>query len=423
MRVDALLSAGICFLPEEARGSGEPTGLSCSHFADDVGMSVAPVSASLEQRIFMNAVDHTARTPVTLVSGFLGSGKSTLLNRLINTFKGTRFGIIVNEFGEIPLENEIIQAQEGDIIEFSNGCLCCVARNDLMRAVRTLRRKRFDLDHILVEASGLSDPVPVAQTFLKGPGRKRFEFGALVCVVDALRIEQLATAHEIVLTQLQFADFVYLTRLEDLSESYRRTLEGFLAASAPRARILTDESERELETLFAIGGIDVAARGSNPIDEQLATIDGSDMPGARDMGESAESDGSAESESEGSGATSGASGASAASLADPRSAFHDHTHDNVEVVFFESSKPLEQSAFRSFLADLPNDILRAKGVVHFPDRRSQRFEYVLQIAGHRRSLDARKRKRGETAHTRLLFLGYGLDADALRNRLNACVIE
>lgn len=354
----------------------------------------------------MNAVDHTTRTPVTLVSGFLGSGKSTLLNRLINTFKGTRFGIIVNEFGEIPLENEIIQAQEGDIIEFSNGCLCCVARNDLMRAVRTLRRKRFDLDHILVEASGLSDPVPVAQTFLKGPGRRRFEFGALVCVVDAMRVEQLATAHEIVLTQLQFADFVYLTRLEDISVPYRRTLEGFLAASAPRARILTDDSERELETLFAIGGIDVAARGGVPVHEQTFFAEEGTVSKTTQAGfEVAEAVPSVE------------------GWASDRSAGQSHSHDGIEVVLFESSKPLEQNAFRELLSDLPRDILRAKGVVHFPDRRAQRFEYVLQIAGQRRSLNARKRRRDEAPHTRLLFLGYGLDADALRKQLDACVVE
>ena len=350
-------------------------------------MSVAPVSASLEQRIIMNAVDHTARTPVTLVSGFLGSGKSTLLNRLINTFTGTRFGIIVNEFGEIPLENEVIQAQEGDVIEFSNGCLCCVARNDLMKAVRTLRRRRFDLDHILVEASGLSDPVPVAQTFLKGPGRKRFEFGALVCVVDAMRVEQLATAHDIVMTQLQFADFVYLTRLDDVSAVYRRTLEGFLAASAPRARVLTDESERELETLFAIGGIDVAARGCST------------------------------------GSSGVDAGERAAGLSEAPATEHSHSHDDIDVVLFESYKPLAQDAFGEFLSNLPADILRAKGVVHFPDRRAHRYEYILQIAGSRRSLDARKRKRDEVAHTRLLFLGHGLDGESLRRRLNDCVVE
>lgn len=365
-------------------------------FADDLGMSVVPISASLEQRITMNAVDHTSRTPVTLVSGFLGSGKSTLLNRLINIFTGTRFGIIVNEFGQIPLENEIIQAQEGDIIEFSNGCLCCVARNDLMRAVRTLRRKRFDLDHILVEASGLSDPVPVAQTFLKWPGSKRFEFGALVCVVDALRVEQLATAHEIVLTQLQFADFVYLTRVNDVSASYKATLEGFLAASAPRARILTDESERELETLFAIGGIDVVSRGTGPL--------GGSLPGSVPF------DSSRLSEHESLSAVE-------------RPAEHDHSHEAIEVVLFESSKPLDQEAFRGLLSDLPEGILRAKGIVHFPDRRSHRYEYILQIAGHRRSLEARKRKHDQDPYTRLLFLGYGLDGDSLRSRLDSCVLE
>lgn len=360
------------------------------------------VDRLLEQRIMMNSLDLTSRTPVTLVTGFLGSGKSTLLNRLIQTFHGTRFGIIVNEFGEIPLENEIIQAQDGDIIEFSNGCLCCVARNDLMRAVKSLRRSRVDLDHILVEASGLSDPVPVAQSFLRGPGRRSFEFGAMVCVVDAERLEDLAASHSIVTTQLEFCDFVYLTRLDGIAAEYRHKLEGFLAASAPKARILTDEGDRELETLFAVGGIDVAARGFM---------------------------------SPSSGVEGGSAGRAAheASRETPHESVYregvhrDHVHpdhgtDGIESLMFESSVPVDEGAFRELLAALPPGILRAKGVLYFAGSRSRRYSYLLQIAGGRRALDARRRRRGEPTETRLLFLGRDFDVEELRRRLQGCVV-
>lgn len=319
--------------------------------------------------------------PVTLVTGFLGSGKSTLLNRIIHTFQDSRFGIIVNEFGEIPLENEIIQAQDGDVIEFSNGCLCCVARNDLLRAVRALRRRRDDLDQILVEASGLSDPVPVARSFLRGAGRKKFEFGAMVCVVDGARVEETRASHGIVSTQLRFADYVYVTRSDELDDAKRRSLDRFLASEAPSARVLPDSTGGTLEALMATGGIENAVRRHI----------GFEASGGRDHQDGAH----------------GMHGR--------------HEVHEIETVVFESRLPLDPDRFREFLNELPSGVLRAKGVVHFSGERSRRYRYVLQIAGARRSLDARRNRKRDQRRTALLFLGRGVDGDTLKRRLDECV--
>ncbi len=325
----------------------------------------------------IDSYEAISRLPVTLVTGFLGSGKSTLLNRIIHTFPKTRFGIIVNEFGEVPLENEIIQAQDGDIIEFSNGCLCCVARNDLLRAVRALRRRRHDLDHILVEASGLSDPVPVARSFVRGAGRKKFEFGAMICVADAARIEEIASSHDVVSAQLRFADYVYLTRDDELDESRRPSLYRFLASQAPSARVLSDTSEGTLEALMATGGIENAVRSHLRCD----------VPGSVDAGQADDI----------------------------------HGHNDIETVLFESELPLCPNRFRDFLNDVPSEVLRAKGIIQFSGERSRRYSYVLQIAGGRRSLEARRTGKRKQRGTTLLFLGRGLDGDTLRRRLDECV--
>ena len=101
------------------------------------------------------------------MTGFLGAGKSTLINRILSEFSHLRFGLIVNEFGDVGLESQIIEASEDEIFELSNGCMCCVVRTDMKDAVHSLVEKAGFVDHILMEASGLSDPAPIAQTFLE----------------------------------------------------------------------------------------------------------------------------------------------------------------------------------------------------------------------------------------------------------------
>ncbi|MFW5994670.1 MAG: CobW family GTP-binding protein [Spirochaetia bacterium] len=319
------------------------------------------LSESIEQRVAMNAVDLTSRTPLTLIIGIPGSGKSTLLNRIIRAYAGTRFGIVANEFGRIAFDNGVIRAKQNDVVIFTHSGLFSRSDHDLTRAVRRFGRRRHEIDHILVEASGLLDPRPVTSYFLDGAGRRKFELGPIVCVLDAARIEYLAATYDILFTQLKHCDFVYVTRVAELAVGERRRLEGFLAVHAPNARLLTDEPDREVETLIALGGIDAAARG---------------MP---------------------------------------------EISDRVDTLLFEARNPLEEQAFRDFLTELPPEILRAKGVVRFSNSKDRKFEYLLQISGSRVALDARKQKRSRDTGTRILLLGREIDKEALRGKLESCV--
>src|ERR1700737_3295883 len=128
----------------------------------------------------------SVKTPVTVITGYLGSGKTTLLNPILTETHGKRYAVIVNEFGEIGIDNDLIVNAEEEIFEMNNGCICCTVRGDLIRILGGLMRRRGRMDGIIVETTGLADPAPVAQTFFVDEDvRRRTKLDAIVAVVDA----------------------------------------------------------------------------------------------------------------------------------------------------------------------------------------------------------------------------------------------
>jgi G3E family GTPase len=126
------------------------------------------------------------QTPVTVLTGYLGSGKTTLLNRILTESHRKRYAVIVNEFGEIGIDNDLIVNADEEIFEMNNGCICCSVRGDLIRILGGLMRRKANLDGILVETTGLADPAPVAQTFFVDEDvRRKTKLDAIVTVVDA----------------------------------------------------------------------------------------------------------------------------------------------------------------------------------------------------------------------------------------------
>ena len=126
------------------------------------------------------------QTPVTVITGYLGSGKTTLLNRILTETHGKRYAVIVNEFGEVGIDNDLIVNAEEEIFEMNNGCICCTVRGDLIRILNGLMRRKGRMDGIIVETTGLADPAPVAQTFFVDEDvRRQTKLDAIVTVVDA----------------------------------------------------------------------------------------------------------------------------------------------------------------------------------------------------------------------------------------------
>ncbi len=176
--------------------------------------------------------------PVTVLTGYLGAGKTTLLNRILSENHGKKYAVIVNEFGEIGIDNDLIVESDEEIYEMNNGCVCCTVRGDLIRVVEGLMRRPGRFDGIIVETTGLADPVPVAQTFFMDDDvRTKTELDAVVALVDAkhlpLRLKDSREAED----QIAFADVVVINKSDLVSPTELAQIEDIVRAINPAARV------------------------------------------------------------------------------------------------------------------------------------------------------------------------------------------
>lgn len=179
-----------------------------------------------------------SQIPVTVLTGYLGSGKTTLLNRILSENHGKRYAVIVNEFGEIGIDNDLIVETDEEIYEMNNGCVCCTVRGDLVRVVEDLMKRKGRFDAIIVETTGLADPVPVAQTFFMDEDvRAKTKLDAVVALVDAkhlpLRLKDSREAED----QIAFADVVILNKTDLVTAEELASVEATVRAINPHARV------------------------------------------------------------------------------------------------------------------------------------------------------------------------------------------
>src|SRR5438067_4148536 len=157
----------------------------------------------------------TAPIPVTVLTGYLGAGKTTLLNRVLSEEHGRRYAVIVNEFGEIGIDNELVVNADEEVFEMNNGCICCTVRGDLVRIIDGLMRRKGKFDAIIVETTGLADPAPVAQTFFmdESVGRKT-KLDAVVTVADAKWLKDRLQDSPEAKNQVAFADVILINKAD-----------------------------------------------------------------------------------------------------------------------------------------------------------------------------------------------------------------
>ncbi len=196
--------------------------------------------------------------PVTVLTGYLGSGKTTLLNRILTHEHGKKVAVIVNEFGEVGIDNQLVIDTDEEIFEMNNGCICCTVRGDLIRIIGNLMKRRHKFDHLVIETTGLADPAPVIQTFFVDEDmREQLELDAVVTVVDAKHIWQHWEADE-AQEQIAFADVILLNKTDLVTPDVLDELERRIRGMNAMAKIYrTRNSQVGMDALLGVKAFDL----------------------------------------------------------------------------------------------------------------------------------------------------------------------
>jgi G3E family GTPase len=315
------------------------------------------------------------KIPVTVLTGYLGAGKTTLLNRILTEQHGKRYAVIVNEFGEIGIDNDLVVGADEEVFEMNNGCVCCTVRGDLIRIMDGLMKRKGRFDAIIVETTGLADPAPVAQTFFVDQDvSDAARLDAVVTVADAKWLsERLKDAPE-AKNQIAFADVILLNKTDLVGEADLTDVEGRIRAINPYAKV-----HRTQNCAIAIG--EVLGQGAFDLD-RIIEIE----PDFLEEG-------------------------------------HHHHHDTeIQSISVRHAGEIDPDKFMPWINQLTQregpSILRCKGIVAFPDEPKR---FVFQ--GVHMILDGDLQgdwKDGEKRESRVVFIGRGLDEEAIRAGFLSC---
>jgi G3E family GTPase len=209
----------------------------------------------------MTNLENPARStvPVTVLTGYLGAGKTTLLNHILSQEHGQKIAVIVNEFGEIGIDNQLVVSSDEEIFEMNNGCICCTVRGDLMRIIGNLMHRRDKFDRLVIETTGLADPAPVIQTFFVDEDvQLQTHLDAVVTVVDAKHIHLHWDAEE-AQEQIAFADRILINKTDLVTPAELDELERKIRSMNAIAKIYRTQSARvDLDAILGIGGFDLS---------------------------------------------------------------------------------------------------------------------------------------------------------------------
>jgi len=321
--------------------------------------------------------------PVTIISGFLGSGKTTLLNHILENQNGLKTAVLVNEFGEIGIDNDLIIETSEDMIELSNGCICCTINGELLTTVEKILEKSSNLDYLIVETTGLADPLPVAMTFAGSNLREKVRLDSILTLVDADNFDFNIDSKSVYYSQLLYGDILLINKCDLVDNKKLEEIERKIFEIKKEPRILRcSNSKVSLETIISVGLFET------------------------DKYEFEESN------------------TNKASHHSHKHSHHSHKHshdseNNIEgftSVSFECLEPFSLRRFQNFLDNqLSQNVFRAKGILWFQE--SER-KHIFHLSGKRFSLDDDDWNNEKS--NRIVLIGKNLNHQKIKDQLNFC---
>ena len=319
----------------------------------------------------MTRSKNSPQVPVTLIAGFLGAGKTTLLNHILSGDHGVRAAVLVNDFGSINIDAKLIVGVEGDTVNLANGCVCCTIRDDLVGACIGLLQRPERPEHLFVELSGVSDPVPVLNTFLETQLAHAFSFNSLLSVVDAEQLPQLeGEMSRLARGQIGVADIVVLNKTDLVSADELARVKQLVHLVTPGSRIIE------------------VVQGRVPLELVLAGSGDAPHPKPR---EGARDD-------------------------------EEHSHDHGFATWsWTSDRALSLLRLRAALEQLPETVYRCKGIVHLEDLPA--YRYVLQMVGRRYHFEESGPWGAAPPRTEIVLIGGrdGIDEQRLQPAFDGCI--
>ncbi|WP_377478179.1 MAG: GTP-binding protein [Microcoleus anatoxicus] len=362
--------------------------------------------------------------PVTIITGFLGSGKTTLLNHILTNQQGLKTAVLVNEFGEIGIDNELIVTTEDNMVELNNGCICCTINEDLVNAVYKVLERQENLDYLVVETTGLADPLPVALTFLGTELRDMTRLDSIVTVVDASNYSLDLFNSQAAYSQIAYGDIIVLNKTDLVEEADLDLLEVKIRDVKEGARILrTVKSQVPLPLILSVGLFE-----SDKYFQAEETSSSHDHHDHHDHAHHDHHDHHDHAHHDHHDHHDHAhhDHHDHHDHAHHDHAHHDHAHhdhsdhldnDGFTSLSFQSDKPFSLRKFQYFLDhQMPTNVFRAKGIMWFEESPKR---HIFHLSGKRFSIDDDEWK-GERKN-QIVLIGQGLDIETLRSQIENCL--
>ncbi|NJP19795.1 MAG: GTP-binding protein [Hydrococcus sp. CRU_1_1] len=310
--------------------------------------------------------------PVTIITGFLGSGKTTLLNHILENKQGLKVAVLVNEFGDINIDSQLLVSTQEDMLELSNGCICCTINDSLVEAVYQILEREDRIDYLIIETTGLADPFPIILTFLATELKYLTDLDSIITLVDSETFTPEHFESDIALRQIKYGDIIVLNKIDRVDEKKIKELENFIRDNKQGVRIF--HSQYGKVPLALLLGV-----GLTQEDIYISQI--------REF------------------------------RRDRQSAGYHIENDGFIAVSFESNRPFDLHKFENFIIEeMPYTVFRAKGILWFEE---SELRHIFQLSGNRYELEADEWQ--TQPKNQLVLIGRNLDTALIHDQIKNCL--